>query len=264
MTSMWGGDERAGGLGHRPRSPDLLPQVVLPRLRGRFGRPYRYLGVVGSTQDALRQWARAGAPEGAVVLAERQTAGRGRWGRAWVSPGGGLYFSVLLRPVQPLPLLPLAAGVALVDACQLGGLKWPNDLLAPDGRKLAGVLAEAEVQDGGAQAVYLGVGLNVEPDGLPLGAAGLAEFRPVDRAELLAEVLWALEVWTSAPPEAVGHAWRQRNCTLGRWVRVTMGEGAVEGVAVDLAADGALVVQTRAGQRTVRAGDVAHLRHRRT
>lgn len=102
---------------------------------------------IGSTSDRLKQLARAGAPEWTAVLADRQTSGRGREGRTWQSPAGGLYLSVLLRPrAEPVSLLPLAAGVAVAEAvagfgvaCQL---KWPNDVLA-SGRKLAGILAEA-------------------------------------------------------------------------------------------------------------------------
>ncbi len=123
----------------------ILPGTPLPHLfqpQGRLGRPYRYLGRVGSTQDVLRAWAEEGAPEGALVLAEVQEKGRGRRGRPWESrPGASLTFSLLLRPSLPLPalgLLPLLSGLALREAVGVGGLKWPNDLLAPDGRKLAG------------------------------------------------------------------------------------------------------------------------------
>lgn len=178
-----------GKQGYRLAPGTPAPQNLGPRLKGRFGRPYRYLGTVTSTQDELRNLAEAGAPEGAVVLAEVQTAGRGRRGRRWESPGSGLYFSLLLRPRSPLSalaLLPLAAGVALARAAGVGGLKWPNDLVVPlssEGEsawaKLGGILLEADILGEEIRYALLGVGLNVAEAGLPQGAAGLARFFPV-------------------------------------------------------------------------------------
>ena len=226
--------------------------------RGLFGRVYRYLGTVTSTQDEARRWLHDltdPAHHGAVVLAERQTAGRGRRGRAWQS--GGLTFSVVLRMPTALPdlaLLPLAAGVALQQACPVGGLKWPNDLLAPDGRKLAGLLLEADLRGEELRGAVLGVGLNV--NAAPEGAASLAEFGPVSRAAVLREVLAALEVWLAASAEQVLSAWRAANITLGRTVRVATPGGEVTGTALDLAPDGALLVGTATGPVRIGAGDV--------
>ncbi len=238
-------------------APGTPSEAVLAP-RGALGRAYRYLGTVTSTQDEARRWLhdpQDPAPHGAVVLAERQTAGRGRRGRVWRS--GGLTFSVALRTPTALPdlaLLPLAAGVALHEACGVGGLKWPNDLLAPDGRKLAGLLLEADVRGEELRGAVLGIGLNV--DGAPEGAAGLAEFRPASRVDVLRDVLAALEVWLTAPPEAVLTAWRAASVTLGRAVRVATPGGDVTGTALDLAPDGALLVGTDTGTVRVGAGDV--------
>ncbi len=178
----------------------LRPDAVEPRLQGRFGRPYRYLERCESTQRELEP----DAPEGAVVVAEEQTAGRGRLGRPWIAaPGTSLLFSLNLRPAvetRRLPELSIVAGLASAEAIrQVTGLrpeiKLPNDLLV-DERKLAGILAEAR-----EERVVLGIGINVNvpPEELPTGVdrkatSLLAELGvPVDRAELLAMILLELE-----------------------------------------------------------------------
>lgn len=237
----------------------ILPGTPLPHLfrpQGRLGRPYRYLGRVGSTQDVLRAWAEEGAPEGALVLAEVQERGRGRRGRPWESrPGGSLTFSLLLRPSLPLPalgLLPLLAGLALVEAVGVGGLKWPNDLLAQDGRKLAGVLLEAKAEGEEVAYALLGVGVNVA--WAPEGAAFLQEFAPLSRREVLEGFLLRLEALLPLleTPEALLDRYRQASYTLGRRVRVRTGRGVVEGLAEDVLPDGSLLV----GGVQVGAGEV--------
>ncbi|MCS7239666.1 MAG: biotin--[acetyl-CoA-carboxylase] ligase [Candidatus Bipolaricaulota bacterium] len=233
------------GAGIAPGS--LAPQHFLPRLRGKFGRHYRYLGVVSSTQDVLREW--AGAAPGAVVAAEQQTCGRGRLGRRWESPPGNLYFSVLLT-TEVDSLLPLRAGVALREAACVGKLKWPNDLLAPDGRKLAGILIERC-----GERVLLGVGINVEVAPFPTAAA-LSEFREVHRAQLLADFLWALEEWLAEKPELVLTTWKEANATLGKPLRVRVGEKVVEGVGVDIGPRGELLLRTSDGVCAVHAGEI--------
>lgn len=236
---------------------------------GALNRAYRYLGTVGSTQDELRAWAADAAdpaPAGAVVLAEQQTAGRGRRGRVWEGPAGSggrnLTFSVLLPPLDldRLPLLPLAAGVALAEvtrrAAGVGGLKWPNDLLAPDGRKLAGLLLEADLRGEEVSRAVLGVGLNV--GAAPAGAAHLHEFAPELRRDvLLLALLDALNTWLTAPAPHILGAWEELSVTLGRPVRVQTQLGVVSGVAQVLGPDGALLVQVGDGPlRRVTAGDV--------
>lgn len=239
---LWGED----GAGLEPGAP--APQVLQPKLKGHLGWPYRYFGTVTSTQDVLRAWPEA--PEGAVVAAERQTHGRGRFRRSWESPPGNLYFSVLLR-ANADPLLPLRAGLALVEAAQEGGLKWPNDLLSPDGRKLGGILVE---KDG--SRVVLGVGINVKVAPVP-GAAALWEFRRVPRADLLADFLWHLERWLSAEKERVLSAWRERNVTLGREVAAMAGNKILEGRAWDLGPNGELLLRTAKGMVILHAGEVS-------
>lgn len=216
-----------------------------------------------STQDAVRTWAMAQRPTGSSLVAEHQSEGRGRLGRSWVAPAGqAVMLSVLLRPQLPperLGLVPLAAAVAVRVATHGRlGIKWPNDLLAPDGRKVAGILAESEIQHGQVGWVVLGVGINLRaaPADVPT-AACLDELGPPMRKEDLAvDVLAMVQRWTSlleTAPERVLHAWRRGSVTLGRQVRV----GQATGVAEDVAPDGALLLRTLQGELTrVVAGDV--------
>jgi len=160
----------------------LTPDVVLPRLRGDFGRPYYYEVETASTQRLLPE----DAPHGAVALAEHQTEGRGRLGRVWLDePGAGLTFSIVLEPPPPVadwPALTLVAARAVAAAIGAGAsIKEPNDVLL-DGRKVAGILAEA------AERIVLGVGVNVGAAPWP-GAGAVA----ADRLDLLVVILWELE-----------------------------------------------------------------------
>ncbi|WP_457631744.1 biotin--[acetyl-CoA-carboxylase] ligase [Oceanithermus sp.] len=251
----------SGPSGYRfvPGAP--APKPLLRRYQGGLLTGAYYFGEVASTQDVLRELAAAGAAEGALVVAESQRAGRGRRGRSWLSPAGGLYFSLLLRPQfspDALPLVSLAAGAALARAGDVGGLKWPNDLLAPDGRKLAGVLTEAELLGEEVRCLILGVGLNFAPPELE-GAAGLAEFSQRERVGVLARFLAAFErLYASLPePEAVLEAWSRYDYTTGREVRIHVPGGEVTGVAESVEEDGSLLVRTPAGKRVrVSAGDV--------
>ncbi|MDQ1702096.1 MAG: BirA family transcriptional regulator [Frankiaceae bacterium] len=228
----------------------------------------------GSTNTDLVARAAAGEGEGLVLAAEEQDAGRGRLDRVWTAPPrSALTFSVLLRPPLPpstRPLLPLLAGLAIVDA--LAGrygveaaLKWPNDVLARD-RKLAGVLAET-VDD----AVVVGIGLNVlqRVGELPVDTAvALVALtaEPVDRSIVLLAVLRAFEARYGAWLEADGAApdllasYRAHCSTIGRDVRVELAGETLHGRAVDVDTNGHLVVETGGGVRHIAAGDVIHVR----
>jgi BirA family transcriptional regulator, biotin operon repressor / biotin---[acetyl-CoA-carboxylase] ligase len=240
------------------------------------GLPFslEYKASTTSTQDDARVLARFGAPEFSTVLSEIQTAGRGRRAKVWHSPSGaGLYFTVLLRPTRPvteLGVLPLLAGVALQRAIKLETgfealLKWSNDLLISDGRKLAGILLEAELEDGMARFVLLGMGLNVRVQDFPshIPAAALEEFvSAVNRKKLLFTILLELQKlyqrWAEFGSSVVIAAWRESNATLGREVIVLEPNGSsFTGIATDLTPDGALMVTTSSGLRTVNAGEVS-------
>ncbi|MFF5926330.1 biotin--[acetyl-CoA-carboxylase] ligase [Streptomyces hydrogenans] len=236
----------------------------------------------GSTNSDLAARA-AELPEGAVLVAEEQTSGRGRLDRTWSAPArSGLFLSVLLKPDVPahrLGWLPLLTGVAaatgLVKAAGTDiSLKWPNDLLVTvDGeeRKAGGILAERAGEDG--VVVGLGVNVSLRAEELPVPAAGsllLADAVSTDRDTLLRAVLRSLADWYGAwvradgDPEASGvrAAYEDGCATLGRRVRADLpGERMLEGEAVSLDGDGRLVVATEGGgTEAVGAGDIVHLR----
>lgn len=231
---------------------------------------------VGSTNDVLAERAAGAAPAGLVVVADRQTAGRGRRGRPWedVEPHRSLLVSTLLdAPARGATLVPLAAGVAVADAIRRTGvgarLKWPNDVLAAvDGelRKCAGILVERHDRH-----LVVGMGVNVDWRGVPRegertswGSVAEALQGDVDRWGLLADVLRALEAWVrdvAGDPVRLLATYRARCTTLDRDVEVTLPSGELlTGRAVDVAPDGALLLDTPSGRATVAAGDVVHLR----
>ncbi|KUO11897.1 biotin--[acetyl-CoA-carboxylase] ligase [Streptomyces sp. DSM 15324] len=255
---------------------------------GGHGGLYRDLEVVqrtGSTNADLVARAVAGeADEGAVLVAEEQTSGRGRLDRQWTAPArSGLFLSVLLRPAD-VPVarwgwLPLLTGVAVATGLARAAgvdtaLKWPNDLLvtvAGEERKAGGILAERAGQDG----VVVGVGVNVtlRADELPVPQAGslaLAGAVNTDRDPLLRAVLRSLEEWYGRWREAGGdpaasglqEAYAAGCATLGREVRAELpGDRSVVGEAVAVDGDGRLVIATGQGvQEPVGAGDIVHLR----
>lgn len=259
-----------------------LDEAALAAALMRGSRLWRRLEVVpeiGSTNAELIAGAASGAPEGSVLVAEHQGAGRGRLDRVWTSPPrAGITVSFLVRPDVPAARrgwLPLLTGVALAESVgEVTGvrasLKWPNDLLALDGRKLAGILAEAS-----GPAVVVGVGLNVttRADELPPTGTSLAQVlgAPVDRGPVLLAFLRAVErrylAWVGqlGDPIASGLAsdylaW----CgTIGLDVVVTLPDGStLEGRAEAVDWDGRLVVRTPEGTVELASGDVQHVRPR--
>lgn len=225
---------------------------------------------LASTNDRARELAGEGASD-VVVLADEQTGGRGRRGRGWTGPPGGVYASTLVRPDRPpahAPVFTLAAAVAVARACDPLGvearIKWPNDVLAGEGegQKLSGILTEMEGEGGRIAWLTAGVGVNanVDADSLPAGATSLRTLvGDVDRAAFARRLLTAFHD-LSTDPDAVLPAWRERASTLGRRVRVDTPGGEVVGHARDVEFPGALVVETADGERRVHAGDCEHLR----
>jgi BirA family biotin operon repressor/biotin-[acetyl-CoA-carboxylase] ligase len=245
---------------------------------GRFN-DVRWVDETGSTNADLLELARQGAPEGIVLAADHQTAGRGRQSRSWVAPpGSSLLVSVLLRPdsseVNRCTMSLAVAAAEAVDAVAgfAPRLKWPNDLVwpgdgsAPD-RKLAGILAEVDWSgaDSGP-AVIAGIGLNCNwPDDVPdelvdvMVSVNHVTGRAVDRQQLLHELATRLDRWYGN--DNVVEQWRARSATLGRRVRVDLLSETVDGVAVELGPEGHLIVQRDDGQtREIAVGDVVHLR----
>ncbi len=199
---------------------------------------------VDSTQRVARELATAGAGHGEAVIAELQTAGRGRLGRVWASePGENLLLSVVLRPGGPVaeaPLLTLGAAAGLAVAFDLF-VKWPNDLVTREGRKVGGILAELETSGEGIGFVVLGLGLNVNQMAFPDGIEGtslrqLSGGARLDVNEVGDTALRAILGWSSHPARL--DQWRSRSHTLGKRVRIA----GREGVATGLRDDGALWV----------------------
>jgi len=250
------------GKGYRLAEGAPSPALIGGEAARTLGREFRYLGVISSTQDEARAWAAEGAPAGSVVVAEGQTAGRGRRGRSWASPTGkGLYCSVILRSVAvvDLPFLSLAAGVALAEASGVGRVRWPNDIVAADGAKLGGVLVEAQTQGEEAQVAILGLGLNVGPTTLPEGAASLSRYLAASRLDVLKRLIARLEHWLGQVDQhgQVLTAWRERDMTMGHPVRVRVRHGVIEGRASAIRSDGTLVVTRPNGEKVrISAGDV--------
>ena len=238
-----------------------------------FGQRVLYYEQLPSTNDYVSAVAEAGFPEGFVVLANAQTAGRGRHGRSWASPpGAGLYFSTILRPVSAaVPLVTIAAGVAVTEGVQAAtglkcGVKWPNDVYA-GGRKLAGVLAEADSVTQVINYVVLGIGINVMPAAYPPDVAARATSiedqlgRGIDRGLLLAECLASLASryldLQEGRTDLVLDAWRRRaGSMLGRWVVWEAGGVEREGIAENIDSYGALLVRTASGLERVVSGEV--------
>jgi BirA family biotin operon repressor/biotin-[acetyl-CoA-carboxylase] ligase len=249
----------------------------LSRVRSRLNAVARriyWLETAGSTNDVAARLAGAGAEEGTVVVAETQTAGRGRMGRVWHSPpGAGLYVSIVLTPphTPAAALLTLGAGVALADGVQaatgLGAeIKWPNDLIVA-GRKLAGILAESAAQGGALQFIVLGFGLNLRPAAYPPELAQRVTSieaetnRPADRAVILAEILAAIaERYADLGQgrfDVILGAWRERARSLrGSAVEWDSGGAVMRGRAEDIDDTGALLVRAGGSVHRLVAGEV--------
>lgn len=246
---------------------------------GSFAKRILWYPEITSTNDVAVELADAGAAEGSVVLADAQTAGRGRLGRSWVSPpGAGIYASVVLRPAaDAVSLLTLAAGVAIAEGIQAAtalrvGVKWPNDVFVDNvgqaamARKVAGILAEGSASSGDRPCVVLGFGINVLPAAYPPAVAARATSleaelgRPVDRGLVLAECLAALSIRYSdlaaQRTSAVVTAWRARAAaTFGRRV-AWEADGERQGIAQDIDGEGRLLVRSESGVSRIISGEV--------
>ena len=274
---------------------DLSAETITAALTTRrLGRPTRFFPRIGSTNDVVHELAVAGATEGLLVLADEQTAGRGRLDRSWwAPPGASVLMSLLLRPALSARMagqLPMCLGLAAVEGIEdvtglRPALKWPNDVVW-DGRKLGGMLTELRVDGERLDYAVLGLGLNVnltfdEPPGRCREAMAasapiipetfsttavslrMAAGRPVDRAALVIALLERCEAWYERllSGESLHTAWAARLDTLGRQVVVALPAETLTGVAVGVTPEGALIVRRPDGtDETIWAGDVTTLR----
>ncbi|RJQ70717.1 MAG: biotin--[acetyl-CoA-carboxylase] ligase [Desulfobacteraceae bacterium] len=247
------------------------PDTPFPWAFGERADRVHYYPEVGSTMDIAMELARGGCSGSTVVVAERQTRGRGRLQRNWQSTAGGLYFTMILRPqMEPSTssLINLAAAVDLADVLEsLYGirvqLKWPNDVLV-DGRKLAGILSQMVADPDRIEFVNLGIGINVHNDtrNLQPPAVSVASLtaQPVSRAHILASFWDRFEQrLDTGDLSGVVPQWKQRALTLGRHVKVQTFHEMYEGVAVDIEKNGGLILKTAEGNyTTVIYGDCFH------
>ncbi|MTI83295.1 MAG: biotin--[acetyl-CoA-carboxylase] ligase [Firmicutes bacterium] len=260
--------------------PDrLYPEEVQTDLETSvMGSEVRYSAGVVSTNENAKEWAREGAPDGAVYIAEEQGVGKGRLGRGWFSPRGrGLWFSIVVRPqINPVdvPQITLVAAVAVAAAIneQTGlvpGIKWPNDLLAGKG-KLCGILTEMNADMERIQHIVIGIGLNVNiyQEDIPRELQGVITSiametgRKINRVQLLQAILRQMDcwyqIWISSGFNAILEKWKQWNVTLGQRVQVSTLKEVVEGVAEDVDETGALVVRLNDGNcKRFLAGEVS-------
>jgi BirA family biotin operon repressor/biotin-[acetyl-CoA-carboxylase] ligase len=232
-----------------------------------------------STNTEMARLASEGAEEGLSIVAEEQTAGRGRLQRAWSSPkGAGLYFSILLRPTIPQdhwPLITFVAALAVGDALgEAAGvetdIKWPNDLLSGE-RKICGILAEG-IETPAGRAVIVGIGINLANNAFHAELANVATSvaeasgRPAERESILAALLRALSRWYALLNEPGGRekivaAWSSRSSYAnGKAVSVSNGDEVWHGITCGLESDGALRLSTNGKIKVVRAGDVSSVR----
>ncbi|MDN4173598.1 biotin--[acetyl-CoA-carboxylase] ligase [Nocardioides sp. SOB77] len=251
-------------------SPDLVPGVSV-----------EVVEQAASTNALVVERARAGAPEGLVVVTEHQTAGRGRLDRSWETPArSALTFSVLLRPTAPTrswPWLPLLTGYAVDKALKAAGfdagVKWPNDVLIDD-RKVAGILVERiETEQGPCAVVGIGINVGLTADELPVPTATSLSIEAGDRGapdrtallvDVLASLREAYDTWQAGGDLAgmrLAESYADACVTVGRDVRVDLPDGSVlAGMATAIDPSGHLVVDGPSGRVAVGAGDVVHVR----
>jgi BirA family transcriptional regulator, biotin operon repressor / biotin---[acetyl-CoA-carboxylase] ligase len=262
-------------------APDLLlADEVQPLAKSKtIGQTgYKYFATVGSTNTEARRLAEKGAPEGTIVIAEEQTAGKGRKGRDWVSPKQtGIYATLILRPTLPIedtPLLTLLAAVATCEAIVTSTgipptIKWPNDILM-NGKKVAGILTEVSSEVDRVEFALIGMGLNVNtpaealPERMIFPASSLAAETgtPVKRTALLA--CWLEEIETEYAQLIAGNRnalldhWKALSGIMGRRVRIQRVHDSISGTIEDIDSDGALLLITPDGESLrVLSGDVS-------
>ena len=241
-----------------------------------IGCEIREFASLGSTNSTARMMASEGAPEGTVIIAWEQTEGKGRLGRFWHSPPGGLYLSVILRPppdIEGTSAIPLLAGLAVSKAISTSAgvvtsLKWPNDVLIGE-RKVCGILSESSFKGEKLEFVVVGIGINVRAPGMPL----LEDERPatsleeegadVELKEIRNDLLCILDMlygrFLEGEIDSILGEWSERSSTIGRDVSVVTPSGEVKGLAIGLDRSGALIL--RQGQRLtiLQSGDCLHL-----
>src|SRR5271157_235986 len=255
--------------------PDkLYPSEVRYGLQAKMlGNKVVHLNTTGSTNTVARQPAERGVEEGAVVIAENQTRGKGRLGRKWLTRSGGVWMSIVLKPnIDPMHAssITLLAAVSVTKALRGAGLeaviKWPNDVLV-NGKKICGILTEMSAETDAVNFIILGIGVNVNNE-MPLETATTMRSelgRKVDRVKFVQSLLEILEedylTFKNEGFTPILWSWRRYSDTLGRQVEVIYQDEVISGVAQDVDDDGSLLVKTEDGSmRKIVSGDCKHLK----
>jgi len=275
--------ESKQNLGYRlTETTDLvLPWEVTDGLKTEYvGKRIYYFDSIDSTQNFAAKLARSASESGSVVIAHTQTAGRGRLGRKWISPRGGIWISIVLSPkfdVSKITLVPLAASIALANAIEKTlkirtELKWPNDLTKA-GKKVAGIIIDASIEASKIESLILGVGVNykVNPAELEKRIRVKENFYGVDTLvrgdsqkpaklvqSFLSELEKMLELLDEGKTQSIITQWTKRSSTIGSTVAVMTSSGKISGKAIKIDRDGSLIIKDGHATTKVSAGDIIH------
>ena len=263
-------------------APDLAADYLLPRVKGALWKEILVRDTVDSTNDlAMSLAAKESITPGTVIIADRQTRGKGRLGRRWESPGGkNIYMSLVIRPKlapRDVTMLTVLAAVAGARTIQKTGnipvtIKWPNDLMLAD-KKLGGILTEVRADPDRINLAVIGIGINVNirPADFPEELRNIATSlrsgagHAIARNDIIIELLREFEHWygilTKEGKRPLLHAWRKDSSTLGRKVRIAIGNTTMSGIAEDIDDNGMLQLKMLSGElRNISAGDITFLR----
>jgi len=260
----------------------LLPWEITQNLKTKtIGNEVYYFDSIKSTQEYAIKIAANPKNNGAVIISQQQTGGRGRDGRKWISPKGGIWLSVILHPkfdISVITLFPIASSLALSTAIEKcmnirPELKWPNDITIK-GKKVAGMLVDASLESNKIETIVLGVGINFDVDVKKIekdlkitqnfyGATSLTKFgkgsNPVDLIQtFLIELEEIVNLLNKGQIKKIVKEWTQRSSTIGKNVEIMTKEGKIKGNAIKIDDDGALVISNKKTTRIL-AGDIVHL-----
>lgn len=261
----------------------LLPWEITAGLKTKiFGRQAYYFDSIDSTQNQAMKMASDEANNGTIIIAEKQTSGKGRLGRKWVSPKGGIWLSIILHPkfdISVITLFPIASALALSNAIEKtlnikSELKWPNDITIK-GKKVAGILVDASLESNKIENLVLGVGINFEVDVKQIektlkdtpnfyGVASLSEqnktVKPILLVQsFLTEMEQIYDLLNARDTKKIIKEWTRKSSTIGQNVELNTDDGKISGRAIRIDDDGALVVSENNKNKRITSGDITYL-----
>ena len=264
-------------------SDALLPWEITSGLKTKkIGKKAYYFDSIDSTQSQAIKMSEDSANDGTVIIAAKQTGGKGRLGRKWISPKGGIWFSVILHPkfdISTITLFPIASSLALSYAIEktfkiTPELKWPNDLTVK-GKKVAGMLVDASLESNKIESLVLGVGINFDVDIKQIekilkdtpnfyGVSSLSEQKKKVKPKTLVQTFLAelekiYELLNAKQTKNIISEWTKRSSTIGKKVELDTIDGKIKGEAIKIDEDGALMISEKNKTRRIIAGDIIHL-----